>query len=319
MGSDADPRGSWAFRRRVALARAAGGFETVWSAVWPSLMVVGAFLVVSLLGLWAILPAWLHGLGLLAFLAALGWTAWRSRAAWRWPNRNAGLRRLERVNRLPHQPLRSLGDRLSGGSSDPATQVLWRRHVERLRQAVRGLRVGLPRSDLPWRDPWALRVAIALLLVVAVVGVARAIGGSRPVESVGSPPLLSSPTTSSELGDDSVANSESPPVATAIPGAAAPDVVALDFTRAWLRSKGVTSAQWVKGLQPYVTPRLLEQYKDADPESVPAESIRGPALVRVRDSQLVEVDVPVTPGTLKLRLLVANGRWLVDGVSWEQS
>jgi hypothetical protein len=34
---------------------------------------------------------------------------------------------------------------------------------------------------------------------------------------------------------------------------------------------------------------------------------------------LVEVDVPVTPGTLKLRLLVTNGRWLVDGVSWERS
>jgi len=160
---------------------------------------------------------------------------------------------------------------------------------------------------------------IGIVLVLAVVGVARAISGSRPVESVGSPPLLSSPTASSELGDDSVANSESPPVATAIPGSAAPDVVALDFTRAWLRSKGVTSVQWVKGLQPYITPRLLEQYKDADPESVPADSIRGPAQVRVRDSQLVEVEVPVTPGTLKLRLLVANGRWLVDGVSWERS
>ena len=72
MSSDADPRGSWAFRRRVALARAAGGFETIWAAAWPSLMVVGAFLVVSLLGLWVTLPAWLHALGLLLFVAALG-------------------------------------------------------------------------------------------------------------------------------------------------------------------------------------------------------------------------------------------------------
>jgi hypothetical protein len=160
---------------------------------------------------------------------------------------------------------------------------------------------------------------IGVVLVVAVVGVARAIGGSRPVDSVGAPPLLSSPTASSELGDDSVANSEPPPVATSLPGAPPPDAVALDFTKAWLQSKGVTSAQWVKGLQPYITPRLLNQYKDADPESVPASAIRGPAQVRVRDSLLVEVDVPVTPGTLKLRLLVTNGRWLVDGVSWERS
>lgn len=160
---------------------------------------------------------------------------------------------------------------------------------------------------------------IGVLLVVAVVAVARAIGGSRPVDSVGAPPLLGSPSASSELGDDSVAESESSPVATSIPGAAAPEGVALDFTRAWLRSKGVSSAQWVKGLQPYITQRLLDQYKDADPTTVPADSIRGPAAVRVRDAALVEVDVPVTPGTLKLRLLVNNGRWLVDGVSWERS
>ncbi|MGH6902504.1 MAG: DUF4175 family protein, partial [Geminicoccaceae bacterium] len=169
MSSDADPRGSWGFRRRVALARAAGAFETIWSAAWPSLMVVGAFLVVSLLGLWATLPGWLHALGLVLFVAALGWTAWRARHALRWPNHNAGLRRLEQVNQLRHQPLRLLGDRLSGGARDPATQMLWRRHLDRLRQAVRGLRVGPPRSDLPRRDPWALRAAIVLLLVVALV------------------------------------------------------------------------------------------------------------------------------------------------------
>ena len=83
MTSEADPRGSWTFRRRVALARVAGGFETAWSALWPSLMVIGTFLVVSLLGLWAMLPAWLHGLGLLAFLAGLVWTVWGARRAWR--------------------------------------------------------------------------------------------------------------------------------------------------------------------------------------------------------------------------------------------
>jgi uncharacterized protein (TIGR02302 family) len=169
MTGDADPRGSWAFRHRVALARVAGGFETAWSALWPTLMVIGAFLVVSLFGVWIMLPAWLHALGLLAFLAGLAWSVWRARDAWRWPDQTAGLRRLEQINRLPHQPLRSLGDRLSGGSEDGATRLLWRRHLERLRQTVRGLKVGPPRSDLPRRDPWALRAALVLLLLVALV------------------------------------------------------------------------------------------------------------------------------------------------------
>ncbi len=161
---------------------------------------------------------------------------------------------------------------------------------------------------------------IGIVLVAVVVGIARAVGGPSPVESVGPPPPITVPTGSSaELGDDSVATSESPPAATSIAGAPAPDAVALNFARAWLKSTGVTSAQWVKGLEPYSTRRLLDELRDADPTSVPAESVRGAAVVRARDSELAEVDIPVTPGTLKLRMLVANGRWLVDGVSWERS
>jgi hypothetical protein len=161
---------------------------------------------------------------------------------------------------------------------------------------------------------------IGIVLIVAIVGVARAISGPQDSDTVGPPPPAAiSPSASDELGDDSVATSEGPPTAISISGAPAPEKVALDFTNAWLRSSGVTSAQWVKGLEPYSTKRLLEQFKDADPTSVPAESVRGPVTVRARDSQLVEVDVPVTPGLLKLRLLVTSGRWLVDGVSWERS
>jgi uncharacterized protein (TIGR02302 family) len=153
----------------VVLARAAAGFEAAWVALWPSLALIGVFLVVSLLGLWALLPAWLHALGLAGLAGGLIWTLWRARASLLWPNHDSGLRRLERVNALSHQPLRSLGDRLSGGALDPATTSLWRRHQERLARALRQLRVGAPRSDLPRRDPWALRAGLLLLLLVALV------------------------------------------------------------------------------------------------------------------------------------------------------
>ncbi len=167
--SDADPRQSFGFRRRVLLARAAAAFEAAWTALWPSLGLVGVFLIISLFGLWALLPGWLHGAALALLAGGLIWTLWRARASLRWPNQSAALRRLERVNALAHQPLRSLGDRLSGGGEDPATQSLWRRHQERLVRALHQLRVGPPRSDLPRRDPWALRAALLLTLIVALV------------------------------------------------------------------------------------------------------------------------------------------------------
>jgi hypothetical protein len=161
---------------------------------------------------------------------------------------------------------------------------------------------------------------IGVVLVVAVVSAARLASGPQPVESVGPPPpVATAPSSTDELGDDSIATSESPAVATSIAGAPSLDAVALDFARTWMRSKGVSSAQWVKGMEPYSTRRLLTQFENADPESVPADGIRGPVQIRARDAQLAEVDVPVNPGTLKLRLLVTNGRWLVDAVSWERS
>jgi uncharacterized protein (TIGR02302 family) len=167
--SEADPRGSLGFRRRLTLARAAGAIEAVWPALWPSVAFLGLFLLLSLLGVWQRLPAWLHGLGLLGFAVALGWSLWRARTILAWPGPEAGMSRLERVNALSHQPLRSLGDQLSSGEGDPGTRSLWRRHRERLLRSLVGLRVGPPRSDLPRRDPWALRAALLLLLVVGLV------------------------------------------------------------------------------------------------------------------------------------------------------
>ncbi|MEL6962316.1 MAG: DUF4175 family protein, partial [Pseudomonadota bacterium] len=164
-----DPRRRFSFKWRLVAARLAHSFEKLWPEIWPPLAVFGLFLAISLLGFWRFLPAWLHGLGLFLFAGAFIYALVGARSGLVWPSRHAGLERLETTNALAHQPLRSLDDDLANGRDDPLTRSLWRRHRERLVTLIGNLKVTLPRSDLPRRDRWALRIALALILIVAVV------------------------------------------------------------------------------------------------------------------------------------------------------
>ena len=56
-----------------------------------------------------------------------------------------------------------------------------------------------------------------------------------------------------------------------------------------------------------------------DPADVPADRATGPVRVENRGAAFVEATVPVGSGTLRLRLVATNGRWLVDGVDWERA
>ena len=165
----ADPRATRPFRLRLLGARLAVSFEALWPALWPTVAVVGLFLAISLLGFWALLPGWLHALGLAAFLAALGAALFRARRAFRLAGELPGLARLEQDSGVRHQPLRSLGDTLPSEIADPVTRRLWTVHRERLLRSLGQLRLRPPRSDLPRRDPWALRAALLLALVIALV------------------------------------------------------------------------------------------------------------------------------------------------------
>lgn len=156
-----------AVNRRIALARAALVWEQVWPALWPLLGVAGLFLAVSLLGLWNAVPRWTHLVIMAGFvlagLAALADGVGRVRL----PSRAEAERRLERDSGLAHRPLGVLADRPATDSDDPTIQALWRAHQERARRTLRRLRLVWPRPSLIRRDPFALRHALLLLLVVA--------------------------------------------------------------------------------------------------------------------------------------------------------
>ena len=111
-----------AIRRQVTLSRLALAWERLLPALWPALAIVGGFAVISVFGLWALAPWWLHLAGLAAFAVALGWALWQARGAFALPSREAGIRRLERTSGVAHRPLSSLLDRPA--AADGAARAL---------------------------------------------------------------------------------------------------------------------------------------------------------------------------------------------------
>lgn len=155
-------------RRRLKLAHAALLWERGWPALWPAAGVAGVFLALALFDLPARLPAPAQALLLLAF--AIAFIAALVLAARRFtlPGRDSARRRLETASGLAHRPLAALEDRLAGGG-DAATLALWEAHRTRMAAAARRLRVGTPAAGLLRRDPYALRVALALVLLLGAI------------------------------------------------------------------------------------------------------------------------------------------------------
>ena len=148
------------------LARGALAWERLWPALWPAAAVAGLFLAAALSDVLMLLPGWLHLLVLLAFAGGLAAALGHGRHGWRSIDDTQVRHRLERDNTLAHRPLTALGDRLAGGAEDPAARALWRTHLLRVASAARGLRVRAPAPGVPGRDPWGLRAAALLLLVI---------------------------------------------------------------------------------------------------------------------------------------------------------
>jgi hypothetical protein len=163
-------------------------------------------------------------------------------------------------------------------------------------------------------------IAVVLaLLVLGVVGTMRGVAGSYR-QTLG--PAVE-PSRSSSIdptaGDDSVLTPDSPAPPSTSPGAAEPATVATDFIRGWLNHTGVTPEQWRAGFAKYATSALRDKLKDTDPAAVPAQRTTGEVVIENRAARFVEATLPVDSGTVRLRLLSTNGRWLVDGVDWERT
>jgi uncharacterized protein (TIGR02302 family) len=161
---------------RIQLARAVLTWESAWPAMWPTVAVLGGFLVLAAFDILPVLPAWLHALILVAFVASLGWTVWQARNRFAVPPPLAGQRRLEVASGFTHRPLFALRDELVAGADDPMARALWQAHRDRIKAALKAVRVGWPAPGLPTRDPLALRAALVLLLIVGATAAGTDLG-----------------------------------------------------------------------------------------------------------------------------------------------
>jgi uncharacterized protein (TIGR02302 family) len=130
----------------------------------PGLGVAALFLSLSWFGVFRMVPDWLRlallGLFIAGFAVSL-WPLTRYRA----PTRAETDARLEAENRISNQAIASQDDLIE--ADDPVARALWLEHRRRMAERIGVLETGLPRSSLPSRDPWGLRVAVGILLFVA--------------------------------------------------------------------------------------------------------------------------------------------------------
>ncbi|CAI2933010.1 Deacetylase [Aminobacter niigataensis] len=139
--------------------------ERGWPLVLPLLVTASLFLSLSWLGLFRLLPD-MARLALIVAFAIAGLASLYPLRFFRFPSWSEIDSRLERANQLLHAPVQVQTDRPSG-KADGFADALWREHQKRMAERLGTLGGDMPRTNVPERDPWALRAAAALLLVCA--------------------------------------------------------------------------------------------------------------------------------------------------------
>jgi uncharacterized protein (TIGR02302 family) len=155
--------------RYIATARLVVLWERFWPALWPGMGILGAGMILALVGFFSLLPGVVHALLLIAFFTVLLYALYRSFVAFRMPRWEDGARRVERDSELPNRPITEGSDQVQAGRGDPFAERLWRAHVVRLLASARNLRLRRPTPGLAQRDPHGIRFAVLLGLIAGLI------------------------------------------------------------------------------------------------------------------------------------------------------
>lgn len=107
------------------------GFERFWPLILPLILLVGLFASLSWLGLFGMMPRWLH-IGVLALFGLAGLIALYLPFRFRPPTERDVTRRIEAINGLIHEPLSVQTGHMATGEHDPFAVALWHEHQRRM-------------------------------------------------------------------------------------------------------------------------------------------------------------------------------------------
>ncbi|MEZ5925409.1 MAG: TIGR02302 family protein [Hyphomicrobiaceae bacterium] len=156
------------FEQRVGYSRLALVLERVWPRLWLLLGLAGLFLLMTVLGVWQLLPALWQNIVQAGFgLAALASLVVVARV--RWPSRDEAIHRLEVTSGIPHRPASAYEDTLTGGEAGSLAHKLFDAHRRRMGRLLESLRVKWPSPRVERHDPWALRALLVLLIGAGAV------------------------------------------------------------------------------------------------------------------------------------------------------
>ena len=114
--------------RYIVIARLVLLWERLWPSMWPGMGIVGAGMILALVGLFGIMPGALHALFLLMFFGVTGYVFWRAFQPLKSPRWEEGARRVERDSDLPNRPITEGMDVVAAGKGDPFA-FLWNEFV----------------------------------------------------------------------------------------------------------------------------------------------------------------------------------------------
>ena len=157
------------YRILLWLARGAVVWESLWPRLWPANAIACTFLVLAFFDILPQLPALLHA-GLLTLIAfAFIGALFRGIRGLGLPAHETARHRVERDSGLDHRPLAALEDDLAAGRDDGFAKTLWQAHHERLAGDIHRLQLAVPAAGLARIDPWGIRAAVILILIVGLV------------------------------------------------------------------------------------------------------------------------------------------------------